>query len=79
MKNTNKKLKKMKDLQLHHPLFIKEVLICKLIYCLCNMNFPMCSYVTEMVISLGTDNLHWQSFCNIKVKWTRYRTQKLFL
>ena len=45
----------MEDLQLHHPLFIKEVLICKLIYCLCNMNFPMCSYETN-----GYKSWNWQ-------------------
>ena len=65
LEKTNKNLKLTEDLQLHHKVFIKRLLIEKLVYCLCNMNFETCSYE----IKNSTNSLHEQSFCNIKLKW----------
>ena len=44
-----------------------------------DINFPMCSYQTKIVVTRSGDNLNGHPFCNIKVKWTRNIAQKLFL
>ena len=44
-----------------------------------NINVSTCSYQTKRVITRSADNVNEQSFWNIKVKWTRYSAQTLFL
>ena len=44
-----------------------------------HINFSMCSYETKIVTTRSADNLNGQPFCNIKVKWTQYSAQTLFL
>ena len=44
-----------------------------------HINFSMYSYETKIVITRSGHNLNGHSFCKIKVKWTRYSAQKLFL
>ena len=44
-----------------------------------HINFSMCSYETKIVITRSADSINGPTFCNMKVKWTQYSAQKLFL
>ena len=44
-----------------------------------HINFWICSHETKIVVTRSGDNLNGHPFCNIKVEWTQYSGQKLFL